>query len=233
MSMSKRQRSAPLRALSAFLAFFIIFGFGFGAFALSSYADTSSEKKYVALTFDDGPHPGRTREILALLKEYDVKATFFVIGVNVEQWSDIVEEEIRDGHEVGNHTYSHKHLKQSKGEELKNDLIKTDKLITDKFGYRMRLFRPPEGVINDSVKRVAAEMNYQMVLWNVDTRDWANTKASKIISTVRQNTKSKDVILFHDYIVGESHTLEALETLIPWFIEEGYCFVTVSELMKL
>lgn len=221
-------KSALFRVFSGMLAVSFLIAFA----APFAHADKTDEKKYVALTFDDGPHPGRTREILALLKTYNIKATFFVIGFNVEQWSDIVAEEIEEGHEVGNHTFSHKHLSTTKTEDLKNDLMRTDTMLVEKFGYKPTLFRPPEGFINDSVKSVAAEMGYTMVLWDVDTKDWANTGANKMISTVKNKVKSGDIILFHDYIVGKSHTYEALETLIPWLIDEGYTFVTVSELYK-
>ncbi len=202
-------------------------------FVFAREEEKINEKKYVALTFDDGPHPRQTEKILDLLDSYNIKATFFVIGLNLEQWGDIVAREIRSGHEVGNHTFSHKHLISEKPEELRSDLQKTDSMLKNKYSYKTRLFRPPEGYISDSVRSISEEFGYTTVLWNVDTRDWANTETEKIVSTVIRHVKSGDIILFHDYVVGESHTYEALLTLIPWLCNEGYSFATVSELYGL
>ena len=187
------------------------------------------QTKTVALTFDDGPHPKYTEQILELLDKYSVKATFFVIGFNAVQWPSIVQKEIEKGHEVGNHTYYHKHDNAVNKEKLKEDMEMTESLLCGKFGYKTEIFRPPEGFCTDVVKSVASDMDYSIVLWDVDTRDWENTSAEKIISTVKREVKSGDIILFHDYVVGKSHTLEALEVLIPWLKDQGYTFVTVSE----
>lgn len=190
----------------------------------------AAEEKRVALTFDDGPHPRQTMKILDYLDKEDIKATFFVIGVNAKQWGDIVREEIERGHEIGNHTYTHDRAKRESAPALKSDLLTNQSLLEEEFGYKTSLFRPPEGVCNENVKSVACDLGYSLILWDIDTKDWAHSSASSIVENVMNNVRDGDVILFHDYVSGENHTLEALKTIVPMLKEEGYTFVTVSEL---
>ena len=196
----------------------------------SSVVVSAEQTKRVALTFDDGPHPQATEKILDLLDKYSVKATFFVIGFNAQQWPHIVEKEISQGHQVGNHTYYHKHANASNRKALENDVGMTESFLCGELGYKTGIFRPPEGLCNEVVRSVAGQMNYSIILWDIDTRDWAHTSTEKMVANVKSNVKNGDIILFHDYVVGKSNTLEALEIIIPWLIEEGYSLVTVSEL---
>ena len=202
--------------------------------AFGLYADerTSCDEKLIALTFDDGPHKKYTSEILDILDEYSIKATFFVVGVCAEKYPEIIAREIASGHEIGNHTYSHLHLRNANISEIAGEIDKTEQLLMENNGYSTTLFRPPEGVCNDTVRAVAKNMNYSLVLWTVDTRDWVPSSCESIVNSVLSSVDGGEIILMHDYVVGKSNTPDALRIIIPKLIEEGYRFVTVSELLK-
>lgn len=194
------------------------------------YSGASGCGKRVALTFDDGPHPYKTDKILDLLAEYDVRATFFVVGENAEAYPEIVLREAAEGHEIGNHTYHHKRLS---GNTAENDEISANSELIGKItGKRPRLFRPPEGVYCSSALDAAKSAGCDVVLWNVDTRDWALESTDSIVANVKKNVKDGSIILFHDMTRKGANTLEALRTLVPYLIGEGYELVTVSELIK-
>ena len=185
----------------------------------------------IALTFDDGPHPEYTAEILDILAEYGIHATFFVIGSNVDQYPELLERELSEGHEIGNHTDTHPHLRGINGALLFDEVEKCENAIKSVTGVTPTLFRPPEGVIEDSVKVMAQEKNYSLILWDVDTRDWAGRSSADIVKNVTENVSSGDIILMHDYISKKCHTVEAIDVIIPMLLERGYKFVTVSELI--
>lgn len=192
--------------------------------------DRSSMK--IALTFDDGPHPYRTDEVLNLLERYGVKATFFVIGENVSYYPEPFKRTIALGHEIGNHTYHHALLSGTCEKNIEEEIKKTDEIIFQTAGYRTKLFRPPEGAYGECALKAAQNMNYHTILWTVDTRDWEKPPASAIVENVMKNTVGGSILLFHDYMSKNAHTLEALEILIPKLLERGYEFVTVSELIS-
>ena len=178
--------------------------------------------KRIALTFDDGP------KILKLLCEYDAPSTFFVIGENAESYPELVLAEFEQGHEIGNHTYSHAALKGSGAAEIK----KADDVIRGITGVTPSLFRPPEGKLSPALKKELAMMNKTPVLWSVDTRDWAHTDREEIIKNIKENAKDGAIILFHDFISGDSPTPYVLSVVLPYLRERGYVFVTVSELLE-
>lgn len=195
--------------------------------------DDGNEAKNIALTFDDGPHPVYTPEILDILSEYGVRATFFTIGENVEYYNDLIELEAAAGHEIGNHTYSHLNLKKLPYQSVCSEIERTERAIYETIEYRTRLLRPPEGAFGNNVCLAAADLDYTVICWSVDTRDWAHTPVADIVDNVLSSLKGGDIILFHDYVSGESPTPEALRIIIPELILRGYNFVTVSELMNL
>ena len=178
------------------------------------------DSRKIALTFDDGPHPYKTDKILDLLETYNIHATFFVIGQNVAAHPEIVCREIALGHEIGNHTYSHKSLAKCSKEFVEKEITATEEILLEKTGCAPKLFRPPEGAYTCDI-----------ILWTVDTRDWAKTPAASIANTVIGKVSGGSIILFHDFTISGAHTLEALEILIPKLLDMGYEFVTVSELI--
>lgn len=205
--------------------------FGTELSTLPVHAQEQQEpKKKVALTFDDGPSEKYTKEILDLLDQYHVKATFFVIGSNVCRNPDLLRLEVARGHEIGNHTFTHPHLKKVDQVSLEDELQKTADAVYAISGKRLKLFRPPEGYRSEAVASATQNLGYQQVFWTIDTTDWAHNSTKNIVATIKKNVKDGSIILMHDYIVGESHTADALRQIIPYLQEQGYQFVTVPEL---
>ncbi|MGX7419509.1 polysaccharide deacetylase family protein [Carnobacterium gallinarum] len=180
--------------------------------------------KVIALTFDDGPNRMVTPRILDILKQNDVKATFFVLGNSVQLNPDILEREIKDGHEIGNHTFSHPVLTDISLEEAKQQVVSTNELIRSIADYQVKLLRPPYGTIDDKLMAV-----YQMPIieWSVDTEDWKSRNADAVYNEVLQNSKSGAIVLMHDI---HPTTADALNSIIQSLKKQGYQFVTVSEL---
>ena len=191
----------------------------------------NTNKKRVALTFDDGPHYKYTAEILDILDEYGAKATFFVVGELAERYPELILRELAEGHEIGNHTWSHPKMKKLTIDSLKQEILKTEELLNEIADYRPKLFRPPEGSFSDLAEKTVENCDYEIILWTVDTRDWAHTPPDTITRNVLESVQAGDIILMHDYIGHDSPTPAALRRLIPALLERGYRFVTVSRLI--
>ena len=185
----------------------------------------------VALTFDDGPHPRYTHAILELLREYGVTATFFVIGVNIENYPEAFEEIVDSGCEIGNHTYSHKNVTAMSTSEIERELDMTEAAIMKHTDRKPTLFRPPQGAYDARVENITGERGYDIILWSIDTLDWAHTPPDKISASVVSSLDKGDIILMHDYTSRGNSACEALGKLIPRMLELGYEFVSVSELI--
>ncbi|MBO7292589.1 MAG: polysaccharide deacetylase family protein [Clostridia bacterium] len=196
------------------------------------YTHVDTEERIVALTFDDGPHPRYTPMILDILAEYDAKATFFVIGKNLEEYGEVAKRVVREGHEIGNHTYSHPTLHGVSKGELMREILVTESLIEETIGTPPSVFRPPEGYCPDGIKAVASENGFSVILWDIDTRDWAGGNSHDIAEHVMKKTVPGSIILFHDYIAKNSPTPAVLKEILPRLTAAGYRFVTVSELLS-
>lgn len=195
------------------------------------YTIVETDEHKIALTFDDGPHREKTPRILEILKSNDVKATFFIVGENANGNEEIIEQIISDGHEIGNHTFGHKYLFKADRGVMEREIDLCDDEIFNHSEYNATLFRPPGGIYNDLLMSVCNERGYTMVLWSIDTRDWAGTSADDIEKEILENVKDGAIILMHDYVSGDSYTDIALKRVIPKLKELGYSFVTVSELI--
>ncbi|SHH47259.1 polysaccharide deacetylase family protein [Tepidibacter thalassicus] len=193
------------------------------------------DKKIVALTFDDGPHPRITPKILDLLKKYNVKATFFVLGKHVHFYPEPLKRIKEEGHEIGNHTFSHIDVKNTSKKKIEEEFEKTQNEIFSVVGEKPSIFRPPFGFYNKIVKEIAKKYGVKIVLWSTDkdTKDWSNPGVDKIVKTILNNIRNGDIILLHDYVEGKSQTYEALKIILPKLKERGYKFVTISELIKM
>ncbi len=193
------------------------------------------EQKYVALTFDDGPCKQYTPEILDILKKHDARATFFVIGKNAEVLPELVKRAFDEGHEIGNHTYSHPKMREIDALQLVDEIEKTQKIVEDITGQAPKLFRSPGGYLDDSIVKTIEEYNCTPVLWSwrQDTRDWSRPPVKAVVDTVLNNIQNGDIVLFHDYNQKGSPTPDALKVIIPELKERGYSFVTVSQLMSI
>lgn len=196
------------------------------------YSSHINIENKIALTFDDGPHPRYTPMILDILAEYHIPATFFMIGENAERYPELVERIQKEGHEIGNHTYLHKNLQQSTEEEIRTQILHTENILLPLLDSRPKLLRPPGGLYNEAVCDAARTLDYDIILWTLDTHDWKHTPADVIIQYVKDNIACGDIILCHDFIGGTSSpTPDVLRELIPYLLQEEYHFVTVSELI--
>ena len=189
-----------------------------------------TEERVVALTFDDGPHPVVTEKILSLLESYDARATFFVIGQNAVYYPDVLRMISDKGHEIANHTYYHGALFRESKDEVKEEIEKAEDIILSVCQKKTTLFRPPEGCVSENVLSAAGELGYDVILWGIDTNDWAHTSKEEIVNNIKKNVKPGSIILFHDYISGEAHTVEALGEILPYLSKLGYSFKTISEI---
>lgn len=182
-------------------------------------------KKYVALSFDDGPHKSVTPRILDILAKYDAHATFFVLGTQAEAYPEILKRAVSEGHEIGNHSWSHPYLSKLSQGQIKEQLRKTDELVAGATGVAPGLVRPPYGEVNEAIK---ASINKPIIKWSVDTRDWESRNPNAIMAKVQSQVKDGAIILMHDTY---STTAESLDRVLKWLYEEGYEVVTVSELL--
>jgi len=192
----------------------------------------SRDKKVIALTFDDGPHPKETDMVLDVLSKYNVKATFFIAGKHAKWYTDPLVRASKEGHEIGNHTFTHPDISNLTAQQIESEILECEKTLVEITGEKPTLFRPPFGSYKkDELEEIAKKNNYKIILWTtVDTRDWQNPPASKIASTIINNAKNGDIILLHDY--ATENTVQALDILIPAMQTKGFKFVTVSELIE-
>lgn len=183
------------------------------------------DERKIAITFDDGPHPRYTEQLLDGLKERGVKATFFVTGEHAELHPDIIERMVEEGHLVGNHTYSHIQLTKNNRETFKEELIKTNEILKEITGKEVQYVRPPYGSWDKSFEK---ELNMFPVLWNVDPLDWSSSNVARIVEKIVNKTGENDIILMHDYYdTSVTAALKAIDELM----EKGYTFVTVEEIL--
>ena len=226
-------RRLTRRALPMLLAFLTVCS----SFALPSsaepivYRSVATASHRIALTFDDGPHPTQTAQILEILARYGVKATFFMVGQNVRLYPETARAVLAAGHEIGNHTASHPHLDRLNEVLLDAELEACESALEELCEYRSHLFRPPEGALTPFVGRLAEGRDYTLVLWSVDPRDWEKPDAARIADEVLTHVRPGAIILLHDYVGRKSATPEALEMLLPALLAEGYEPVTVSRLL--
>ena len=202
------------------------------------YHQGAGGEHQVALTFDDGPDPKWTPRILEALKALGVKATFFLVGVNAEQNPGLVRRIVAEGHEIGNHTYYHPNLSLCWPEHIRLELNATQLLIETITGRSTTLFRPPYNAdtspssLGDLVPlRIANEMNYLVVLENIDPQDWARPGADVILQRIKQQRHDGNIILLHDAGGDRSQTLAALPRIVDWLHTRGDTIVPLSTLI--
>lgn len=189
-----------------------------------------TQQKIVALTFDDGPNPRTTPEILKILRDKQVKATFFVLGENVEAYPALVRQAAADGHEIASHSYTHRYLTKITPEECEAEIEKASQVIAQQVAAPT-LFRPPGGLYNDNVIEAAQKRNYSVILWSVDTLDWQRPSPGTIVRTVVDELSPGGIVLLHDGLYPMP-TPKALGNLIDRLRAKGYGFATISELRQ-
>lgn len=196
-----------------------------------TYNSCNVAEPVVALTFDDGPHPKHTIRLLDMLKERGVKATFYVIGQNVLQYPEIVQRMAAEGHEIGNHSYTHPSLPKIGHARVGEEISKTNAAIEQVVGITPVTMRPPYGAINPTItKRLNEEFDLPVILWSVDPQDWKIRKASHVSNHILQNAKPGSIILAHDI---HASTIDAMPAVLDGLLAKGFRFATISELIAL
>lgn len=184
----------------------------------------NNKNKLIALTFDDGPNHN-TIKVLNILEKYNIKATFFLLGINIPNHEKIIKRMDQLGMEIGNHMYSHSITTKLSNDKIKDEINKTDKLIYDIIKKYPTLIRPSYGIYNKKFQRL---IKRPIILWNIDTLDWKYHDSKRIANNVFNNLKRGNIILMHDIY---NATANSLEIIIPKLLNEGFEFVTVSELL--
>jgi len=187
------------------------------------------KNKEVALTFDDGPSK-YTPEVLKILKKYDVKATFCMIGVNIKNYPDIARKVVEDGHQICNHSYNHRRgVNRSSSVIISEDLSKTNKIFA-KFldGIEPVYYRAPEGIFYGSVPKALKKERMIPLGWSVDSEDWRKPGASKIVKNVVSTTNGGNIILMHDGGGDRTQTIKALPKIIESLKDNGYKFLVMK-----
>ena len=185
----------------------------------------AQERRKIALTFDDGPHPRYTEQLLDGLKERGVHASFFVTGEHASLHPDIIRRMQEEGHLIGNHTYSHIQLTRKNRETFKEELVKTNEVIKEITGEDVLYVRPPYGTWDKSLEE---ELNMFPVLWTIDPLDWCSKNASCVAGRILQKADENEIILMHDYY--DTSVTAALK-VVDELLEQGYEFVTVEEIL--
>lgn len=184
-----------------------------------------SEKKKIALTFDDGPHPVYTEQVLQVLDQGNIPATFFLLGQNIEEHQDLVKEIDAKGHLIGNHTYHHVQVTSLPLDQACEEIQKTSDLIESLTGKGTEYVRPPFGTWSEGLED---RLNLIPVMWTIDTLDWTTENVDEIVCRVTEQAEENGIILMHD---GYESTVQALERFIPLLEAEGYEFVTVDQVI--
>jgi len=197
----------------------------------ASYSWIHVAGPYIALTFDDGPSEKLTPKLLDLLAAHQIKATFFVIGQNVTDHPEITARAAREGHEIGNHSWSHPNLAKMSDDGVRRELRKTDDAIRAAIGTSPKLLRPPYGSITARQKKwIAEEFGYKITLWDVDPLDWKRPGPVVVRDRILRSTRAGSIVLSHDIHPG---TIEAMPGTIEQLEAKGFKFVTVSELIAM
>ena len=184
-------------------------------------------QKYIALTFDDGPRKGTTDRLLDGLRERGASATFFLVGEEAAANLELVKRMKGEGHQIGNHTWSHVRLENAPQKTIQQEIEKTEALLTEVPGPGEYWLRPPYGLISPGTEK---EIKTPMVKWSVDPRDWESRDTGKVVQAVLKDARANSIVLLHDVY---STSVDAALKIVDTLQKEGYCFVTVEELLRL
>jgi peptidoglycan/xylan/chitin deacetylase (PgdA/CDA1 family) len=180
-------------------------------------------EKVLYLTYDDGPWPPYTDQVLSLLAENDAKATFFVTGNQAQQHPSHLQRIIEGGHAIGDHSTTHADLVGLNRDQIRAELGKVKKIVGPSLGACMR---PPYGLIDTKVAEVSADLNLMPILWTAHAQDWAPGTVSEMVEMLKKGTEPGAVILLHDS-AGKEKTISATRQMLPWWTSQGYRFETV------
>ena len=197
----------------------------------ATYTQAHVDQPYIAMTFDDGPSSENTPRLLQMLKQRNIKATFFLIGQNVADNPDIVRRILADGHEVGNHSWTHPQLSKLSDDKVTAEVTKTQDAIKDASGFTPTLLRPPYGAITTRQRDwIESRFGLNIILWSVDPFDWKRPGASVITQRILTQVHPGAIILSHDI---HKQTVDAMPATLDGLVAKGYKFVTVSQLIAM
>ncbi len=186
---------------------------------------------YIAITFDDGPQPQNTPRLLDMLRARNIKATFYVIGRSVDLYPQVVRRTVAEGHEIGNHTYTHRLLSKLSDSEVSTDLARCRDSIARAAGVQPRTMRPPYGgLLQRQREMVHSEFGYPTILWSVDPLDWKRPGAGVISSRILSGASAGGIVLAHDL---HAQTVDAMPSTLDGLLSRGFKFVTVSQLLAM
>ncbi len=204
------------------------------------YADTfktnGPSTRQVALTFDDVPDPRFTPQVLDVLKKYNVKATFFIVGKRAEKHPALVKRMVREGHIMGNHSYSHPEFSKLTMNDFRKQILHTGDIIHNLTGYTPKMIRPPYGDINEKQLQWAQKQQYSIVNWNVDSLDWKGLSKDEVKQNILSAVKPGSIVLQHaGGGVGSNlqGTIDALPEIIEELRARGYSLVTLDEMLNI
>jgi peptidoglycan/xylan/chitin deacetylase (PgdA/CDA1 family) len=195
-------------------------------------AKLSQGQKVIALTFDDGPWPGSTANVLDILKKNNIKGTFFIVGQMLKNHPDLGVRIVTEGHVIANHTWTHRYHFMNP-QVAAYEVDSTSDLIYQTTGVKTTLFRPPGGIMNNGVAAYARNQKYTIVMWSADSVDYSRPPVSRLIRNVIKASKPGGIVLMHDGGGNRSHSVQALPQIIDYFKKQGYSFVTIPELLEI
>jgi peptidoglycan/xylan/chitin deacetylase (PgdA/CDA1 family) len=199
--------------------------------ARNTYSSVNVNGPYIAITFDDGPHPTNTPRLLNILAQRNIKATFFVVGQLAKEYPQIIRRILAEGHEIANHTLTHPTLTRISDDRIRRELGETHKALVDIAGYHTRLFRPPGGATNARLKEwFHNEYGYSTILWTVDPQDWKRPGVSVVTSRLVNGARPGAILLCHDL---HAPTVDAMPGTLDQLLAKGFKFVTVSQLLNM
>ena len=179
----------------------------------------------IYLTFDDGPDENITPRLLELLSKHKIKATFFMVGQKAERYPEIVLQIHKNGHAIGNHSYTHPHLIFKSKESIEEEIKRTDEAVFEITGKRPTLFRPPHGQFGFAVLSILKSTNHRMVLWSASSQDYkVKTSTEKIQARMKKYVRPGKIVLMHDGHLQSQHMLEALKNSLDRFKEKNLKF---------
>ncbi|PAW63742.1 MAG: hypothetical protein B9S38_17070 [Verrucomicrobiia bacterium Tous-C4TDCM] len=202
-----------------------------GASSGITFSRVSVAQPYIAITFDDGPHPKNTPRLLDMLRERNIKATFYVIGRNVDLYPNVLRRTVSEGHEIGNHTYNHPILSKLGDSTVRDELTKCRDAVARAAGVKPRTLRPPYGALLQRQREwIHRELEYPTIMWSVDPLDWKRPGASVVTSRILSNTTPGAIVLAHDL---HASTVDAMPATLDGLLRKGFKFVTVSQLLAM
>lgn len=198
-----------------------------------------TDKKWVVLTFDDGPSPEWTPQILDELRNEKIKAVFFMIGHHVQKYPQIAQQVAEDGHTIGNHGYAHSVMLYYTPAEIEEEILYTEYVIKKFTGQTTKYFRPPKAWVRKNIKDKIKSMGYTIILWSLNSKDWVSFNHKSMVRYISQNIQNGDILLFHDsgnVATTEGgnrrQTVKAISLLVRTLKNKGFEFVSIEDLLN-